>query len=291
MPYNRILSRCLAILIIIGLCLWSGACDTYIDRRLEKQINEVAKSTATPGTTAPAATTTLTIAAASSLEPPLREIATIFQANQKVSCHFSFAASGTLARQLENGAPFDVFCAADPTTIQKLQAQKLLLGQPRTVARGQLVLYWQNTNQQFNQSFKQVADLKLLTSSTIKQLALPNPATAPYGQAAQQLLEKLGWWSAVQNKVVYAESVNNARQYVLSGNTEVAFIARSLVPASETYLQLPLELYQPLNQVVAVTAASQQSLVAQQFVDFLTSEAAQQIFINYGYALPTADQK
>jgi molybdate transport system substrate-binding protein len=264
----------------MGLCLTGWACDAFIRQRLEKQMDqELAKSIEKPPVTPPV---TLTIAAASSLEPPLRELAAAFQPTENARINFSFAASGTLARQLENGAPFDIFCAADATTIKNLQAKELLSGQPRTVARGQLVLYWQNTSYQFTN----LADLNNLTLPTIKHIAIANPATAPYGQAAQQLLEKLNLWEKLQAKLVYGESVNNARQYVRSGNAEVAFMARSLVLPSEAHLILPLELYQPLNQVVAVTAIARQTLLAQQFVDFLTSDRGQKIFANYGYAPP-----
>ena len=126
-----------------------------------------------------------------------------------------------------------------------------------------------------------------LSDPKIHRISLANPQYAPYGLAAQQVLQAAGLWQQLQPKLVYANNVSHAYQMARTGNTEVALVALALVTdAGGSTLLLDPGLYHPIRQCAAVLRHSPQKELANTFVEFLAGSAAQAILEQYGYGRP-----
>ncbi len=221
---------------------------------------------------------TLTIAAAANLETVLTEIGKDFQTETKIKPIFSFGATGNLAKQIENGAPFDLFLAADVKTIDLLIAKNHVINSSKKVyARGRLVLYYADSI-----TINRLTDL---TKSEFKQVAIASPELAPYGLAAKQALQNIGIWSNIEKKIVYAENVNMALQYAKTGNVQAAFVARSLVTDQDKYLLIDENLHSPLDQALAVVTRSKNKELAEKFTLFLATQKSKTLLEKFGYSI------
>lgn len=221
---------------------------------------------------------TLTVAAAANLETVLTEIGKDFQTETKIKPTFSFGATGNLAKQIENGAPFDLFLAADVKTIDSLIEKNQVVSSTKKVyAQGRLVLYLQN-----NSTINNLMDL---TKVEFKKIAIASPEIAPYGLAAKQALQNLGIWENIEKKVVYAENVNMALQYAKTGNVQAAFVARSLVNDQNKYLIVDKSLHFPLDQALAVVTRSKNKELAEKFALFLTTQKSKTLLEKFGYSV------
>lgn len=228
-------------------------------------------------TPAPAAQT-LTVATASSLQVALNEVAEAFQAETGQEVTLVFSSTGQLTQQIENGAPYDIFLAADTAHIDRLQSQNLLLDESISIyAQGHLALV---VNRAANLQIVNFSDLR---NAEFHNFSIANPEFAPYGVAAQQALESAGWWDALQPKIVYGETVRQATQFVQSGDAEVGIVALSLADVDEVD-SFPLDdsLFEPINHAMGILASSPSSELARQFSDFLLSPTGQSILSRYG---------
>ncbi len=132
-----------------------------------------------------------------------------------------FLASGQLAEQIKQGAPFDVFMAANESFVRDLADRGLIRGDSvHPYARGSLVLA---VYHELGDTVRSLSDLK---KPEVKKIALANPATAPYGKAGRQALERAGLWQQLQPKIVQAESVRQALLYAQKGDAEAALVGR-----------------------------------------------------------------
>jgi molybdate transport system substrate-binding protein len=193
----------------------------------------------------------------------------------------SYGATALLAKQLENGAPFQVFVSADVKTVDKLVSENLLDPKSEQVyAVGQLVLWSKSLP-------VDAKKLSILTSSDVTNIAVANPMTAPYGAATIQTLTTLHELDQLQPKIVQAENIGQALQYGESGNADVAFTALSLVidgSAGGSYYIVPDNLHAPIAQAVAVATKSRGG--ARRFEQFLLSLDGQKLFAQAGYLPP-----
>ena len=220
---------------------------------------------------APLYTQNLLVAAASDLAPlqePLRQ--------QNV--RFTFGASGMLAKQIENGAPFDIFMSASEEYVTNLAAKGKI--DPATVvvyARGRLGL-WSKSGRV--QALPQLADPSVL------RISIANPAHAPYGAAAKELLERKGLWETLQPKIVYAENVRQALQYAESGNVDATLTAWSLL-YDKGAVRLP-EDHKPIQQAAGVVKDSPRAAQARAFLEYLHSSTGRKILEAHGL-IPSSD--
>ena len=224
----------------------------------------------------------LTVAAASNLTDALAEIGPRFTSKTGVRVVFSFGATADLAKQIENGAPFDVFAAADTEHIEQLERQGLLTPGTRALyARGRLVM-WLPPG-----SSLKVERIQDVTAKAFERIAIAKPDVAPYGQAAVESLRRLGIWNDIEERVVYAQNVSQAKQYAATGNAEVAFIPLALVKPNEgSYLEVSEDLHQPIDQALGIIKDSPKQTEARQFVDFLLSDDGQELLSKEGYRKP-----
>ena len=230
---------------------------------------------------------TLTVAAAANLTDVLGEVGRAFDAKTGIKVIFSYGSTAQLATQIDNGAPFDLFAAADTEHIDALVAARKLTSDSRAVyALGQLAL-WIPDGEQSGVRELAVRELKDLAGPQIRFVAIAQPELAPYGQAAVDVLKGAGLWDSVQPKLVYGTSISMAKQYAASGSANAAFTAYSLVLHEKgTVLKIDSHLYKPIQQALAIVAASPHAEEARQFRSFLLGDEGQTILANGGYLLP-----
>ena len=191
---------------------------------------------------------------------------------------FSFAASGQLAEQIRQGAPFDVYAPAARSYCEAVQQGGLLDGECKLFALGHLVAWSRDT------PIRSLADLR---ENGNLRIALANPSYAPYGLAAQQSLEAAGLWQDLQPQILYADSVAHAFQMATTGNADVALVARSLVQnEGGNALDVDPSLHEPIEQVAAVLKSSAKKDAAGAFVAYLSGPESLRLLETYGFGRP-----
>jgi molybdate transport system substrate-binding protein len=231
----------------------------------------------------------VSVAAAANLVYALEAINAEFkQAAPDIAVTSTSGASGNLFAQLKNGAPFDVFLSADTDYPKQVVAAQLGdAATLRTFATGQLVFWTMRSDLGVTDLAAAVRDAR------VKKLAIAQPRTAPYGRAAQAVLEELGVWSVAQPKLVIGENITQTAQFIETGNADAGFVALSLVKSPKLanrghWTDVPAELYAtvPLDHAVVLTKRGADNAAARRYLDFLSSEPAKKIFREYGYRVP-----
>lgn len=224
----------------------------------------------------------VTVAAASDLTAAFEEIGREFEAHHQTKVVFVFGSTGMLTRQIEHGAPMDLFAAADIAYIDQLEQQGLIVpGTKAIYARGRITL-WTTGDSALN-----VRTISDLNSPDVKRIAIANPDHAPYGLAAQQALQSAGIWETLKPKLVYSDNIRQTLQYAETGNVDVAIVALSLSQQSKgRWTLIPEELHQPINQGLAVIKSTPNEEAARAFASFITGARGKEILAKYGFAFP-----
>lgn len=224
----------------------------------------------------------INVAAASNLTEAFAEVAKQFTSETGVRVVFSFGATADLAKQIENGAPFDVFAAADVEHVDALESKGLLTPGTRALyARGRLVL-WIPPGNNIN-----ITKLEDITLAGVERIAIAKPDLAPYGRASVEALGVLNLWQQAERKIIYAQNVSMAKQYAASGNAEVAFLPLALVkPNDGHYIEVDEKLHQPIDQAMGLVKASEKQETARRFINFVLSDKGQRILEHFGYRKP-----
>jgi len=221
----------------------------------------------------------IVVAAAANLTDAFQELSRRFTERTGIRVVLSFGATADLARQIENGAPFDVFASADVTHVDSLEQKGLLTAGTRAVyARGTLVIWIPNG------STIKIERAEDLTGKEIERIAIAKPDIAPYGQATVEALRALKLWDQLEPKVVYGMNVSQVKQFVSSGNAEAGFLPRSLVKAGEgSSIEISEDLHRPIDQALGVIKSSDKQDSARRFADFVLGTDGQSILKEYGY--------
>ena len=232
------------------------------------------KSTTTP------AHEELTVAAAADLTPVVEEIGREFESANKTKVVFVFGSTGMLTRQIENGAPVDVFAAASVNYIDELDKKGLIIPDSKAVyARGRITLWTPDTS---NIRLQGIADL---ARPEVMRIAIANPDHAPYGLAAKQALESAGIWDRVQPKLVYGDNIRQTLQYAETGNVDVSIVALSLsIQSHGRWTLIPEELHQPIDQGLGIIKTTRNEKAARAFAGFLMGPQGQAIMKKYGFS-------
>ena len=220
----------------------------------------------------------INVATAANLTRAFAEVGQAFERQAGIHVTFSFGATTQLAQQIEHGAPYDVFAAADTEHVDQLARKGNVIPDTQAIyARGKLVLWVPDSR-------VPVDGLQDLTRAEVKHVALANPQFAPYGQAAVETLKSLRIWDAVQPKVVFAQNVSMATQYAATRNADAAFTALALV-YDQGGRKIPIaeNLHQPIDQAIAVVRGSRRPDEARKFIEFVLSAPAKEILKRYGY--------
>jgi len=226
----------------------------------------------------------LTVAAASDLAPAFEEIAHEFESSHKTKVILVFGSTGMLTRQLENGAPMDLFAAANVSYIDQLEQKGLIISDSKAIyARGRITLW---TSSESTLRLEKISDL---ARPEVQRIAIANPDHAPYGLAARQALETAGVWNTMQHKLVYGDNIRQTLQYAETGNVEVAIVALSLsIPSNGRWSLIPEELHKPLDQGLAIMKDTKSEDAARAFAAFVGGPQGRAILQKYGFTFPAA---
>jgi len=224
------------------------------------------------------------VAAAADLAIAFKEIGTAFEASSGKKVEFSFGSTGLLAKQIGEGAPYDVFAAANISYVDEVVKADACDGaSKRLYAKGRIVM-WSKDKAQLPASLDELRDPRYA------KIAIANPDHAPYGLAARQAMTKSNVWHTVEPRAVYGENVQQTMMFAQSGNAEVAIVALSLaVTSGGSYVLIDPELHAPLDQAMVVCKGGSEGgkpNEARSFVDFVASEPGRVIMRKYGFLLP-----
>ncbi|MGH9590984.1 MAG: molybdate ABC transporter substrate-binding protein [Terracidiphilus sp.] len=217
---------------------------------------------------------TVRVAAAADLEPVLPPIFARFQRQTGIRAVATYKASAILTTQILNGAPFDLFLSADTGYPQRLIAAGIAdSSEPIVYAKGTLVL-WTRRDSHLPPS------IELLRNPALKTLAIASPRQAPYGRAAVAALKSLRLYQTLEPRIVTAENIAQAAQFVESGNAKAGLISltAALTPslsAVGAYFVIPRNLYPPIEQGAVVVKNSAHNAAARRLLDFLLSPPIQ----------------
>jgi molybdate transport system substrate-binding protein len=232
------------------------------------------------GGDASAAEEELLVAAASDLRYAFEELGGLFEEETGTRVTFSFGSSGQLARQLIEGAPFDVFASANVSFVDEVvDAGRGDPATKATYALGRIVVWARDRELR----------LEELGGESVGRVAIANPEHAPYGLAARQALESAGLWEPVEPKLVYGENVSDTHRLASSGNVDAAISALSLALApgdDGRWTLVPVHLHEPLEQALVVSAPDARAATARAFVDVVGSPAGREVMRSYGFLLP-----
>ncbi|GBL57941.1 molybdate ABC transporter substrate-binding protein [Pseudomonas sp. R3.Fl] len=224
------------------------------------------------------------VAVAANFTAPIQAIAKDFEKDTGHKLVASFGATGQFYAQIKNGAPFEVFLAADDSTPAKLEQEKAVVpGSRFTYAIGKLAL-WSPKDGYVD------AKGEVLKKGGFQHLSIANPKTAPYGLAATQVLDKLGLKDKLTGKIVEGQNIGQAYQFVSSGNAELGFVALSQiykdgkVTAGSAWI-VPADLYEPIRQDAVILEKGKDNAAAKALVDYLKGPKAAAVIKAYGYEL------
>jgi molybdate transport system substrate-binding protein len=218
--------------------------------------------------------------AAANLSNVLPDLSTAFERQAKIHIVPSFGATAQLTQQIENGAPVDVFLAADVEHIDQLIKNGFVLSNSRAVyARGQLVV-WAPRRPDLH-------TLDDLTKSDVRAIGVAKPELAPYGAAAIETLRSSGLWDKLEKKIVYAPSIAIAKHFADTGDTEAVFTALALtVGQPGNSFPVAENLHKPIDQALGIVKDSKEQKNAQAFTAFLAGPEAREILKRFGYIQP-----
>lgn len=228
------------------------------------------------------------VAAASDLKFALEETASQFRRANARDVKLVFGSSGNFFRQIQQGAPFQLFLSADESLVFKLAEAGKAQDRGRLYATGRIVLFARRGSALKVDA--QLAGLKAaVASGAIRRFAIANPEHAPYGRAAEEALRKLGLWDALRGKLVLGENVSQAAQFATSASAEGGLFAYSLALAPQiatlgSYVLIPENLHEPLRQRVVLMKGA--GTTARAFYDYLEQPEARAIFKRFGFVLP-----
>jgi molybdate transport system substrate-binding protein len=225
----------------------------------------------------------VSIAVAANFTAPMQQIAAAFEKETGHKVVASYGSTGKFYAQIKNGAPFELLLAADNETPAKLiKENAAVAGSQFTYAIGKLVLW---------SAKSAVVDAKgeVLKKGGFDHLALANPKLAPYGAAGVEVMKALGAYDALQPKIVSAENITQAYQFVNSGNALLGFVALSQVlkdgKIDGSAWIVPAKLYDPIRQDAVILAKGSNKPAAAALVDYLKTNKARAIIKSYGYEL------
>jgi molybdate transport system substrate-binding protein len=229
--------------------------------------------------------TVLTVGAAASMKDVLEAIGKQYEKeHHDVTLRFTFASTGTLQKQIEQGAPIDIFVSADAHTFEQLRQNKMVIAtHDRPLVYNELVLITQKNHSSL------VHSLSDLTNPTIRSVAIGIPETVPAGAYAKQWLQSAGLWEKLQTKYIFAKDVRQVRTYVESQNVDGGIVYRTDALASKHVhiaAVAPSSLNKQIVYKAGVVAQSKQQKAAKQWVAYLYSNKAAAFFQKYGFIVP-----
>ncbi|MCH2020910.1 MAG: molybdate ABC transporter substrate-binding protein [Saprospiraceae bacterium] len=222
----------------------------------------------------------ITVAAAASTQFVLAELIETFENNNPIKINTIISSSGKLTAQIEYGADVDIFISANKKYTDYLFSKNLAISKPLIYAHGNIVLW----------TYKDLvldSNLNFLTKKNIKNIAIADPQTAPYGELSLKILRSSGVFDLIKDKIVLGESISQVNQYITTQSVDVGLTSKSVVLARKKhgkgkFLEIPdFRIKQSMILIKQKEKAPDKN--AQLFYDFLQSETGKSIFKNHGY--------
>ncbi len=222
------------------------------------------------------------VAVASNFSVAIKSLKKYFEAMTDHKVILVFGSTGRHYAQIRNGAPFDVFFAADKMRPQKLETEGMTVPDTRiTYAVGKVVL-WSPIDGLID------SNDSVLGKHEFHHLAIANPKLAPYGRAAKEVLQHYGLWEGMKSKMVRGENISQTYQFIKSGNAELGFVAMSQIKLlgkgnKGSLWEIPEQIYSPIEQQAVLL---QDTDAARAFLEFSTTDQARDIIHQFGYTMP-----
>lgn len=223
----------------------------------------------------------ITVSAAISLKDAMDEISRLYTSEQQsAEVHFNLGGSGTLQRQIEQGAPVDIFISASPKEMNSLQSQGLLVSDTRRdLVKNSVVLI-------VPAGSVNISSFQDLTKAAVKTVAVGEPQTVPAGKYAQEVLTHFGIYDQLKPKLVLAKDVRQVLTYVETGNADAGIVYATDAKISKKVTVVataPEDSHSPVVYLAAVIKNSENPAGAKAFLEFLASEKARVVFQKYGF--------
>jgi molybdate transport system substrate-binding protein len=233
------------------------------------------------------------VAAAADLKFALEEVAAAFARDTGRTVRLSFGSSGNFAQQIEQGAPFELFLSADENFVFRIADKGLAPDRGTLYAVGRVVLFAPHGSPlQADAALEDLA--AAVTDGRLRRFAIANPQHAPYGRAAQAVLQHLGLWQDIERRLVIGENAAQAMQFAAAGSCQGGIVPLSLSRAAPiaglgTFVLIPAEWHatEPLRQRMVLTRHAGET--ARAFYDYLQQPAARGILSAFGFAVPGSD--
>lgn len=221
------------------------------------------------------------VAAAANLQSIIKVLGADFKKKTGIEIESITGSSGNLTTQIKNGAPYDVFLSADMTFPEALYKEGFSAQKPVVYAQGSLIIC-------SNQDIGFENWERILLTHRIQKIAIANPAIAPYGKAAEEVLQKKDILVNIKSKIVTGESISQVNTYIIMGVVDLGFTTQSLVkdPANKTKLYWEVinpDSYSPIEQGMVLLKHAEANADAEKFYQYILSPAAKAIFVEYGY--------
>lgn len=221
----------------------------------------------------------LTVSAAASLSESFTQIAQEFTRGTGVKVNLNFASSNNLLRQMEQGAPVDVFASADQETMDSAQKKELVdPATRRNFALNDLVL--------ITPADGRLSGPEALTGADVKHIAIGTPESVPAGRYAREALTSAGMWEALQSRFVFGNNVRQVLSYIQRGEADAGFVYRTdaLAGGKDVRIVTAMTGHKPVCYPIAVTKDSAEKQTAQKFVDFVLSDRGLEILADHGFS-------
>jgi molybdate transport system substrate-binding protein len=223
------------------------------------------------------------VATAANLQSVIEVLQKDFKQKTGIGIEPIIGSSGKLVAQISNGAPFDVFLSADMNFPEALYKGGFATKQPVVYAKGSLIICSSQ-----NIGFENWE--RLLLTARVKKIAIANPAIAPYGKAAEEVLKYKGILDEVKSKAVYGESISQVNTYITTGVADVGFTTQSLIKETNPkmvlyYKVIAPKYYKPILQSMVLLKHGAGNPDAEKFYWYILSPAAKSIFASYGYRM------
>ena len=227
---------------------------------------------------------TINIAVAANVSYAINELIAQFnKTNPDTKVEVVLGASGKFTTQIQNGAPFDIFLSADMKFPETLEKEKLTATKPVIYAQGSVAML-------SSKELDLKKGLSIVEDSNINKIAIANPKTAPYGRATMEVFKNANILDKVENKLVYAESISQTVTYAITA-TDIGFIAKSSLYDEKmsqykeniNWISVDPKLYTPIDQGIVILNRAKDNKEAKAFYDFILSDNAKKIFIDFGY--------
>ncbi len=231
---------------------------------------------------APAFSAEITVSAAASLSNAFTDIAKSFEQQTGIKILLNFASSNNLLRQMESGAPVDVFASADQETMDKAEAKKITdTASRKTFALNDLVLI-------VPAGKAEVKDAKELTAAGIKSIAIGKPENVPAGRYARESLTNSGVWDAIQGKFIYGDNVRQVLNYVQRGEVDAGFVYRTdaLTALKNVSITAVMGGHKPVSYPIAVCVTGSNAAGGKKFLDYVLTAEGQKVLAKYGFNKP-----